>query len=246
MEHMTRVFVADSFRVSVREGRAGARAFELHLDRFARSVREASGGTLMNIDGFLRGARARISEFGEGFPRLEYRGGGDDGLHLELRELPQLGDSIEMRSMRLDTLTPPLEHPERKGPNIGLLGALKRQLGAEALLIDDAGNITEGATTSVVWWRGAVLHTVASTARVTSVTESLVTSIAGRMNMTHLPSNVSAEQLAGCEVWALNALHGIRPVIRIDEHALSGNIDMTRLEVFRTALEEAWQPVLRE
>lgn len=243
---MTRVLVADSFRVSVREGRAGARAFEQHLNRFARSVLDASGGALRNIDGFLRGARARISEYGEGFPRLEYRGGGGEGLHLELRELPKLGDSIEMRSMRRDVLVPPLEHPERKGPNIGVLRELNRHVRAEALLIDEAGSMIEGATTSVVWWRGAVLHTVASAARVPSVTESLVTSIADRMGVTHAAGSVSVEQLPECEVWALNALHGIRPVTRIDEHAVSGNIDLARLEAFRTALDEAWQPVLRE
>lgn len=110
---------------------------------------------LERVDAFLAEALPQLAAAGEGFPRLELWGGRDPEaagpdpeLRLSLRPLPELRETIELstvRGVRLD-------HPGRKGPNIARLAELNRELGAEALLLDQRGRAVEGATTSLIWW----------------------------------------------------------------------------------------------
>ncbi|MBO1902896.1 aminotransferase class IV [Leucobacter weissii] len=245
---MDALLAADSFRVRVRGGRAEVRGLDRHLERFTASVREPSSGASPpspdELSAFILDARARIADYGAGFPRLELRRhGGTTELRLSLRPLPALGRTVELRSapgVRLPD-------PRRKGPNISLLADLNRELGAEALLLDETGHALEGATTGLVWWppgngrdpatdRG---YLVADDRRVPSVTESLLLDAAdGRLE----GAAASPEQLAEQEVWAVNALHGIRPVTSIDGAALP-RPDERRLHRFREALDRSWQPV---
>ena len=234
-------------------GSAGADLVWVEPDRTP-----AERHALARIDELLAEAPARISAFGEGWPRLELwadETGSSPRLDLQLRPLPQLHDTIELRTAGY--LEAP--HPERKGPNIAHYATLNRELGAEALLTDARGHVLEGATTSLVWWPREQEHpeqhgfVVASEARVPSVTESLIIDAAGRRlvgrkpNRHRLPQpqprSVTPAELAAHEVWAVNALHGIRVVTSIDGEPLQAP-DERRLTWFREALDRAWEPVL--
>lgn len=270
--------MADSFRVrlNLRTGAAEVRGLSLHVERFRRSAIEALLGeppapdprpalrapdsresaVHAAVDAFLAEALPRIAAYGEGFPRLELRGAADRDpeFGLSLRPLPELRTAIELR-----TAPPlPLEHPERKGPNLERLTAVNRRLGAEALLVDGRGRAVEGATTSLLWWpragddrepRGAVS---ASSRRVRSVTERLLVEAGGRRLLGETPRrgrvgrpqprNATVAELARHEVWAVNALHGIRPVAAIDG-VPQAPPEERRLRWFREALDRCWQPL---
>lgn len=235
------LLVADSFRVRVREGRAEVRGLAHHIFRFSRSTHRASAGALRGVGNFLDEARFRIAEYGEGFPRWElWRSAADRGLdlHLSLRPLPELRTAIELRSAPGVVL----EHAERKGPNISRLAELNRNLGAEALLLDPQRRAVEGATTSLLWWEGGVLFGSGSSARVPSVTEQLIDEAATAFGIPRTSASLEPEALAAREVWAVNALHGIRPVSAIDGIVLPAP-DPHRLARFREAIDASWEEV---
>lgn len=258
--------MADSFRARVGEHATEVRGLALHLARFRAAVVEATvdeasaAKTGSNIDSnttgfalpsqqldeFLTDAAARIHAAGEGFPRLELWGTGVPGqapgfeLSLALRPLPEIRSTIELRTAALPSI---VTHPARKGPNIAVYSALGRELGCEGLLLDDRGTVIEGTTTSLVWWDAAGRGFVsASTQRVASVAEALVARIARGLGTPLSPAHVSPEQLAGCAVWAVNALHGIRPVLSIDGRELARQ-DPDRLAQYRFAFDAMWEPV---
>ena len=228
--------------------------------------RPADGAWGERIEIFLDDALARVAAYGEGFPRLELRAaeraGGDPELALLLRPLPELLGSIELRStIELRTAGGVgIDHPGVKGPNIAGFADLNRRLGAEALRLDAEGRAIEGATTSIVWWTddgdesGHVVGAPAdgSVDRVDSVTEgllvdaargSLVDSRPGRRRTGALAAaRPTPEELLRAEVWAVNALHGIRVVTSIDGVAMRPPNER-RLRRFRDALERTWQPL---
>ena len=208
----------------------------------ARSLaRAGSWFWLDGIGAFLVEARGRIADYGEGWPRLELLRDGASGEHrlgLRLRPLPGLGDAIEVRSARAVALV----HPERKGPNLGALAELNSELGAEALLLDWQGCAIEGATTSLVWWRDDRLQRTPGGGRVPSVTESLLANIAKGRGIAIDRTSVTPAELAVDEVWAVNALHGIRRVTSLDGASMPSP-DAARLRWFREALDETWEPV---
>jgi len=248
---MGTLLVADSFRVREREGVAEARMPAMHLDRFRRGVAAAIEEILhgsrredwwrLVFEPFMGAVSEQIADGGAGFPRIELRGGDDGGdpvLDVLIRPLPPLTTSLELRSAP----GAPLARPRLKGPNIDRLGALNRELGAEALLLDEAGHAVEGATTSLVWWDGPVLCTARSRERVESVTERLVLAIAEQRGFPHEPRACTPGEIAAHEVWALNALHGIRAVTLI-EGTPTGGPERGRIADFRDALEGAWRPL---
>lgn len=211
--------------------------------------------TRASLPDFMRDARERIAAYGQGFPRLElWRLPSNElALDLGLRPLPELMDTIRLRSAGAVRLL----HPERKGPNIATLGALNRELGGEGLLQDESGNAVEGATTSLVYWpaaSGTELgsgpgvasgHVIATAARVPSITEALLRAAAERSGASYslTPRSPSVPELQGAEVWAVNALHGIRPVTHIDDVTLPSPAP-ERLAWFLAALDRNWTPVL--
>lgn len=275
--------VADSFRVRDTDGVAEVRGFAHHLDRFTAAVLavcdewadvpectiddEPDGVHAIGLPeygvpeiraalpAFLDEARERIADYGQGFPRLELwrLPNRELALDLALRPLPTLTDTILMRSAGAVRL----QHPDRKGPNIAVLGALNRELGAEVLLQDAAGNAVEGATTSIVYWPAAAGsgpaapsggrsgHVVATAARVPSVTEALLRAEAGRPGAPYslTARTPSIPELQAAEVWAVNALHGIRQVTHLDGVSLPAPFP-GRLAWFRAALDRRWSPVL--
>lgn len=191
------------------------------------------------LEAFLAGAARAIQDYGEGFPRLEFWREHSQALRLSfsLRPMPALTTELELRTAVGVTL----ESPTRKGPNIARLAAINLKLGAEALLTDPSGCVIEGATTSLIWWdlEGREGYHVRDTSRrVASVTEHLLAS-----ETTLTPSRIPPGNLTGQEVWAVNALHGIRVVTSIDDIATEAP-NTERLEHFTEALNRHWQPVM--
>lgn len=232
---MEELLVADSFRVRLNPetGLAEVRGLSLHLKRFSGAVQAAGGPGPVATRLFLSEARDRIASFGEGMPRLELRE--NAALGLTLRPLPELRSSIELVSAAHLTL----HHPERKGPNINVLAELNRVHGVETLLLDEHGQAVEGATTSIVWWRHGALCVIAETRRVPSVTEALLLQAAVDLGTPTDRDAATPAELFKHEAWAVNALHGIRPVTTIDGVRLP-NPNPDRLRKFRDALDETW------
>ena len=253
---MQELLVADSFRVRMNPatGEAEVRGAGLHLARFLSSAQAAAseqpGGVLTREDtaAFLNEAISSVADYGEGWPRFELwlTDTGALRLSLQLRPLQALGKTVQLVSV--GTLA--LQHPQRKGPNIARLATENRSVGGESVLTDGRGMVSEGATTSLVWWhddshgpaRGGVS---ACTERVPSVTEALLArgplSFAGEA--LHSES-LAIEQLQNCEVWAVNALHGIRVAASLDSHPLR-EPNLPRLLRFQAQLDDQWEP-LRE
>ncbi len=235
--------VADSFRVLGAGANARVIGFSRHLSRFldaataALRERPDADAELARADLATQVADAlpRIAAYGDGFPRLELR----ERFQLSLRPLPALTTELALRTVAGFAL----EHPERKGPNLERLQAENRRLGAEALLVDHAGSAIEGATTSLLWWRANTLLRVATGERVPSVTEALVTEHAQRIGIRVEGATAAPSDIVNSEVWAVNALHGIRPVTSIDGARLP-HPDRARLDAFRTALAQCAEPVL--
>src|SRR6218665_2092348 len=235
---MSSLLAADSFRVRVRDGRAEVRGLETHLWRFISSVGETRK-KVSGLETFVDESLERIAEYGEGHPRLEFRP--DRTLHLLLRPLPMLRETIELRTTEYVELA----HPERKGPNIERFAELNRTLGAETLLLDADGAVSEGTTTAILWWDENTLCRSASRGRVASVTEALLLVAAKASGIRTESRRTPPSELAAHEVWAVNALHGIRPVTRIDDTVMP-MVDETRRDAFARALDGSWEPVLPE
>ena len=246
------LLVADSFRVDVRGGAACVRSWARHLERFRDSVRRSDAGQQGHcpehtLRGFLAEAARTIRNHGACFPRLEAwseRNGSGIRFNLQLRPVPPLNDTIDLRTSP-ETV---LETPGIKGPNIVRLSHLNTQLDAEALLVDRTGHVLEGATTSVLWWGSREGFVVAPPPsgernRVPSITEAALSRIAADVNAPLTPALVTPHELSGYEVWAVNALHGIRVVQSIDAVTLR-TPDTARLQAFQEALDQTWEPVV--
>ncbi|QIM18561.1 aminotransferase class IV [Leucobacter coleopterorum] len=241
-EQQSSLLVADSFRVRMNQitGQAEVRGWHKHLNRFRKGVHDACPELDQSVvEAFLAEAARAIQDYGEGFPRLELwqETNQTPWLSFSLRPLPVLTTELELRTAAGVVL----ENPTRKGPNIACLTALNHRLGAEALLADPSGCVIEGATTSLIWWdtvsqRGHVVQSTNN--RVASVTEQL---LANEVALT--PSRIPPGSLTGHEVWALNALHGIRVVTAIDSIPTQ-KPNTRRLEIYTDALNRYWQPVL--
>jgi branched-subunit amino acid aminotransferase/4-amino-4-deoxychorismate lyase len=111
----------------------------------------------------------------------------------------------------------PRSNPAIKGPDLSLGQQLRRKAkiqGAdEAILLNESGNIAEGALSSLVWWRGDVLCAPGdSIAWLPSVTREVVLEIAKQSGFEVRFEEATPQSLIGCEVWLLSALNGIRVV----------------------------------
>ena len=163
-------------------------------------------------------------------------------LRVALRPLPPLHDTINLRTAG----HVPVAHPELKGPNLEQYSAINRDLGAEGVLLDRDGHVLEGTTTSLLWWQRETLHRAQTAGRLASITEALTIDVAtaGSKHPAALahPSSVTLSDLAAFEVWAVNALHGIRPVRRINGVPAVAP-DAERLARVQAGLDLRWKPV---
>lgn len=248
---MNTLLVADSFRVRECDGVAEARMPGLHLERFSAGVAEtllAMGEEGPGTDWweleflpFLDTLPEQLALGGAGFPRIELRVTDDGALSLavQIRRLPRLTTRIDLRTAP----EPDRVAPRIKGPDIDRLLAMNRESGAETLLLDGTGDAIEGATTSLLWWDSDTLCVSAATQRISSVTEELVRAIAEQRGVRVETRNATPADLRASEVWAVNALHGIRAVTHIDDIE-TARARRGRLADYRDALEDTWQPLL--
>lgn len=202
---------ADSWLVT--DGRV--RAFDAHERRFGRACGDLGGISREQTREFLLAAMARVPGRGRWFPRAELIGvGGQPRLQLRIRPAPPQGHSVRLwLSPSPDTRTNPLV----KGPDLGWLASLRRSAvdaGAdEAVLLSGDGHILEGSTTSILWWSGDTLCAPPQRGRLLpGVTRELLLDAADAAGVTLSFRDASPAELAGLETWAVNALHGIRPV----------------------------------
>lgn len=236
-------------------------ALGLHRDRFFAAAAERGA----NLDGFTDAALtsfweaslAAIPTEGDWFPRVELRSkdGAASFLYRE-RTAPTLTPSVTLATYRGRDLR---RFPKIKGPDLGAMMQVRhaaQEHGAdEGVLITPDGFVVEGGTTSIVWWRGDILFGPPEGPgweefdRVDSVTARSVLGLASALGVETHREPVTPAELDGTEVWALNALHGIRIVTSwVDgEGASTGGPQLAelpgRLALWRSRREALRKPI---
>lgn len=205
---LDRLLVADSWRVV--DGRV--RGLEAHRDRFLA----AASARRDDAEEFWRDVVAALPRAGDWFPRVELRERADGTqLSLRLRPTPATSTEVDVATAPHDPRTRPLI----KGPDLDALQALRvavQPSGAgEAIIVDAQGRIVEGAYSGLLWWRGETLVRPAHTLpRIPSVTVGLVLRAARDAGVPLAEAEARPADLAGCELWVLSALHGLRSARR--------------------------------
>ncbi|MEU6771792.1 aminotransferase class IV [Streptomyces sp. NPDC046759] len=205
------LLVADSWLVE--DGRV--RALAVHARRFRDTCGRLLGIPSGQVTGFLRAAVDLLPARGRWFPRVEARSDAyGRRLILWLRPAPPRGGPVTLWN---PGMADPRELPWAKGPDLDLLGRLReaaRAAGAdEPLLLSASGHVREGGTTSLVWWRGTTLCAPPPGPELLpGVTRALLTAEVAEAGHQVVHETATAADLAGLPVWAVNALHGIRPV----------------------------------
>lgn len=226
---MATVEAADSW-LSV-DGRV--RSFDAHVARFRRAVEFADGDGEAAVAAMID-ARAATPDDGKFFPRVDFSGG---EFSIRVRPDPDLQESTTLWSAPGD----PRTSPAVKGPDIEALielNALAAQHGAdEAVLLSSEGEVIEASFSALCWWRDDVLcYPDEDLERIDSVTWKCVRALAVAQGIRLQPEFCSPADLAGTEVWALNARHGIRHV-----RAWQDGPEVappTRVQLWRARLDE--------
>ena len=226
----TTLSVADSWLVS----NGSTRVIDRHFARFSGSVTKIQQ---QDLSGFFDAVVSAIPAEGEWFPRIEFRKEQNPGeqLFFRLRQAPVRTITCSLWS--LDEPDPRVDY-QVKGPDLSVCQKLRRKAnlhGAdEAVILDAHGNVADGALSSIVWWRDDVLcGPDDSTDWLPSITRELVFEMANQAGFETAFVNSRPEDLAGCEVWSLSALQGIRGVTHWQNIPLS---NLNRLSSFRKRL----------
>ncbi|MBW1597384.1 aminotransferase class IV [Streptomyces sp. JJ38] len=201
------LLAADSWLV--RDGRMRGRC--RHRARFMTACRE-EGLREERVARFWDAALAALPRRGSWFPRAELHA--DGVLGLRVRPSPPLRPDIRVL---LPPRPDPRLAPARKGPDLPVLAELRRAAQREGaddvLLALPSGAVSESTTASLLWWDGATLCAAdAGKRQLDGVTQALITELAAGRGVPVRTVPVGPEDLAGREVWLVNALHGIRPV----------------------------------
>ncbi|MER6137655.1 aminotransferase class IV [Streptomyces sp. NPDC001815] len=205
----TQLLAADSWLL--RDGRV--RGLGRHRERFLRACGDCGGPSLDQLDEFWRDMTAALPRTGTWFPRVELVAGSLQ-LRLLLRYAPPLAPEVRVWAAgQLD----PRTVPRRKGPDLDVLARVRQRAAGqgaeEAVLIAPSGFVLEAATSSVLWWEDDTLCLPPQQLPILSgVTSGLVQEHALRSGIRLAHRERTLAQLAGREVWLVNALHGIRPV----------------------------------
>ncbi|MFJ1639901.1 MULTISPECIES: aminotransferase class IV [unclassified Streptomyces] len=206
------VDVVDSWLVS--DGRVVAP--EAHAERFTGACAALFSVPGERTSAFLRAAARRVPASGRWFPRMELTVvEGEFVFHLWVRPAPARGTGVRVwvydgPDRRL--------HPTVKGPDLEWLTRVRSAAlgrGAdEAVLLSGDGLLVEGATTALLWWRDDTLCVPDATRLdlLPSVTRRSLLRIAADSGTRVVDVCDRPEDVSGLETWAVNALHGIRPV----------------------------------
>jgi branched-subunit amino acid aminotransferase/4-amino-4-deoxychorismate lyase len=184
------------------------------LDHHGNRFRAACAGSAddMRLTRFWDAAVDALPRTGRWFPRVELSSTGQ--LRLRIRPVPAARQRLIVRCAAPGD---PRSRPRVKGPDLALLSELRATAvrhGADELLLRDAdGILLEGATTNLLWWADDELCVPAADLPcLPGVTTSRLQSRAGELGVPVRHRRATPAQLAGSEVWLVNALHGIRPV----------------------------------
>jgi branched-subunit amino acid aminotransferase/4-amino-4-deoxychorismate lyase len=202
------VLAADSWLL--RDG--AALALDAHRARFLGSV---PADVVDDATAFWDAAIAALPRTGAWFPRLDLRA--DGGLLLHLRPAPELRRDIALVTWEGED---PRRVPGMKGPDLGRLAEARQvavDLGVDdVVLLDGAGAgdaVAETSTAALVWWRGDALGVPADgIPHVPGVTAGALVALATALGVPVVPEHATPDDLDGREIWAVNALHGIRMV----------------------------------
>ena len=213
------LYVADSYLLS--DGNVVA--YQKHLERFTASA--VFQGLVRPIEDFLAAVTATLPREGQFFPRVDLTERGE--LELRLRPTPDLHETITLATAASD----PRIEPRIKGPDIPALNELRSVAQAQgaddAVIVDAHGRIVDGSTTCLMWFADGAFHLPPEEAvRVESVTVAVMTEIAHSQGIPVLKTWATPSQLSGTQLYALNALHGIRAVTSwVDGPDLSVDLD---------------------
>lgn len=208
-----RIQVIDSWLVE--HGRV--RGLPAHIRRFSSACARTMAVSPECSAEFVRAAIRRIPASGRWFPRVELVVAGEvPQLELLIRPAPARGEAV-----RLWISTEPDWRlcPSIKGTDLDRLAALRQSAASagadEALILSPDGRVREGASTSILWWRRDVLCAPPETPEILpGVTRAVLVGLAAEHGVRVDIEEPTPQELAGLEVWAVNALHGIRPVSR--------------------------------
>jgi branched-subunit amino acid aminotransferase/4-amino-4-deoxychorismate lyase len=197
----TAIEAADSWLVT--DGTA--LALEAHRQRFATAASR-------EVDAFWDAAIAAIPSEGDWFPRVESHSNGR--LLFRLRSAPERSRSVVLATWTGDDLR---TMPRVKGPDLEAMLGIRTSVQAagagEAVLLSPDGYVVEGATSALLWWRGEILCGPAPEFdRIDGVTARSVLTLARALGVDTHEEAVTPAELDGTELWALNALHGVRIV----------------------------------
>lgn len=204
--------VVDSWLVE--NGRV--RALSAHIRRFSSACAQITALPPERSAEFVRAAVQRIPGTGRWFPRVELVGSDAPELQLWIRPAPARGEAVQLWiSEEPDRRV----HPSVKGADLDHLAALRQEAAGagadEALILSADGRIREGASTSILWWRRDVLCALPETPDILpGVTRTVLLRLAAERGIRVELEEPTPRGLTGLEVWAVNALHGIRPVCR--------------------------------
>ncbi|HEX6448013.1 MAG TPA: aminotransferase class IV [Trebonia sp.] len=190
-------------------------AFDAHQRRFGLACGALAGIGRERTREFLLAAMTRVPGEGRWFPRAELVDvAGDHRLQLRIRPAPPREQSVRLWiSPSPDTRT----NPAVKGPDLDWLATQRKAAVAagadEAVLLSADGHVLEGSATSIMWWRGDMLCAPPEDGGLLpGTTRNLLLDAARAAGIPVAFETRTPAALAGLEVWAVNALHGVRPV----------------------------------
>lgn len=227
------VLVIDSWLVD--EGRV--RGLDRHAKRFGSACDRFSGPGEDRTNRFLRAVAESLPARSRWFPRVELvEAGSRTRLRMWQRPAPP-----RTATVRLWTAAGPDRRrlPAVKGADLDHLASLRAAAATagadEALLVSKEGHVVEGASTSIVWWRGDTLcGPPPGPGLLPGITHALLSELARRAGHQVVTEQATVRDLVGVPVWTLNALHGIRPVTE----------GLGRFQDTDTAVAERWQSSL--
>ncbi len=255
--------VADSFLLD--DGLV--RDLDVHEKRFEHSCTALGLATdaaaTKRVLRFLAAARQALPATGRWFPRLEAHPGDDGGpAHLVcwLRPAPPLTDSVRLW---VAPVPDPRSRPRHKGPDLAVLAGLRdraHEHGADDAVLwntdgrwngdrlwnndgsrDRDETLLETAHSALLWWRGeALCHPDPELPLLPSVTARRLLARARAAGITVKSERTDWRDVLDLEVWAVNALHGIRPVTSwraSDAEWIAPQSQARRLAEFRALLQ---------
>lgn len=234
--------VIDSWRVS--EG--GVIGMRAHAARFEDAVEDVFVAR-MDVpadppwDDIWASVADATPKEGQFFPRITAMIG-EEGDRLKIEhELRLAPERRERTSLAIAPDT--RAHPAVKGADLDALATMREvavELGDDdALLVDERGEIVEAAHGAILAWRDGELVRPASSRLLPSITVVVLTGLLRRRGLDLRRARIRPDDAD--ELWYVNALHGISPVVSIDGEERP--VDAARASMWQASLEAQRQPL---